>query len=183
MPTQSSHVAQCSNTCWSGNKGPRIWPVQFKLQYAAFYPTWPFSSALISHAGHWRVIQQTSLHVLLAKHTVSKLKKTQFSCSTSLLQNHHWTFSAWDKVFYLQPFIPLQKFQHSAAARWYGFKDPPREMLATLCMKTTITHSSITKQHFFIVSRLTTVVVKVTMNEFNVSQLQTEKPLHWQDLP
>lgn len=54
-------------------------------------------------------------------------------------------------------------------------------MLAMLCMETTITHSWITKQHF--VSRLTTLVVKGTMNEFDVSHLQTEKPFHWQELP
>lgn len=55
-------------------------------------------------------------------------------------------------------------------------------MLDMLCVKTTTTHSWITKQHI-IVPRLTRVVVKVATNEFDVSQLQTEKPFHWQDLP
>lgn len=74
-PTQSSHAAQCSNNCWRGNKRPWIWPVLFKLQDAAFQLTWPFSSALISHAGHWRVIQQTSLPILLAKHTAERAQE------------------------------------------------------------------------------------------------------------
>lgn len=88
--------------------------VLFNLWDAALQPTWPYSSTVISYAGHRRVIQLVSLPILLAKRTTEEAQENSDSLGLVFVAKSQLIFGAWSKELGLLCFILLQKFQCSS---------------------------------------------------------------------